>query len=95
MAQIAPPINVGPCFKIGPDGTLVPIASEIGNAGPGAFGNGTVVLTNWDPNQGIGLAIQTIYTAVGFPLPWARYQLDWNAVKTAAASGTKIVANTF
>jgi hypothetical protein len=88
MALVSPPTNVGLTLKIGPDGSLVPC--DIGSGAAG-LGPGVVCVLNLDQNQPTGVVIQAIYANAGFPLPWARYALDWNAVKTAISTGVKTV----
>jgi hypothetical protein len=95
MAQVSPPTNVGLTLKIGPDGSLAPTAADIGIAGAAGLGIGVVCVINLDQSQPMGVAIQAIYANAGIPLPYARYVINWNAVKAAMTGGAKTVANTF
>ena len=94
MVQVSPPVNVGLTLKIGPDGALT-ATGEIGPAGTSGLGTGVVCVINLDQSQPMGVVIQAIYANAGIPLPFGRYVIDWNAVKTAISTGVKTVANTF
>ena len=94
MAQVSPPVNVGLTLKIAPDGSLIP-TGELGIAGTAGLGTGVVCVINLDQNQPMGTVIQAIYANAGIPLPYARYVIDWAAMKSAANAGKAYTANTF
>jgi len=94
MTVVSPPVNVGLTLKIGPDGGLSP-TGELGSAGPAGLGTNVVCVINLDQNQPMGTVIQAIYANAGIPLPYARYVIDWAAMKAAANAGKAYTANTF
>jgi len=80
---VAPPVNIGLILTIQPDGTLRHMAGEIGISGPSGLGTGVVCVINMGVNvtQPVGVTIAFIYANVLFPLPFARYVLDWSQGK--------------
>ena len=70
-------MNVGLVLRINEgDGTLSP-TGEIGTAGSAGLGQKTVCVVNLTPGIPTGVVIQSIYANCGFPLPFARYVVDW------------------
>ena len=80
--------------RLQPDGSLIP-TDELGIAGAAGLGTGVVCVIDLDQNQPMGTVIQAIYANAGIPLPYARYVIDWAAMKSAANAGKAYTANTF
>jgi hypothetical protein len=82
MALVAAPSQGGLIFRINPDGTLVPIASDSGIA---ALGTGNIVVTNLGGDARLPTG--------AIPLPFSRYVCD--SQKFRAAGGRGMVFDTF
>ena len=64
--------------------------------GPGSLGMMTIVVTNLGTDiSNPGSVIGLLQSNAGIPLPFARYTVDYGALKVAAAAGNKLVCNTF
>jgi len=64
--------------------------------GPGSLGMMTIVVTNLGTDiNNPGSVIGLLQSNAGIPLPFARYTVDYGALKVAAAAGNKLVCNTF
>ena len=81
---VAPPSNISMVLTIQPgDGGLRHMLGEIGIGGPSGLGTGVVCVINMGGavNNPASVNIQTILANVLFPLPFARYVLDWSQMK--------------
>ena len=97
MTVVSPPTNVGLCLRINEgDGSLSP-TGDIGTAGTAGLGMKIVCVTNMggDAQQPTGTTIQYLYANCGFSLPYARYAVDWGALKANVNAGKAYTANTF
>jgi len=96
---LSTPPQPGIAFRINQagDGSLVPCDTP--NNGPAGFGVLTLVVGNFgtglsDLGGVVGMAA-FVQANAGFPLPFARYYVDFQKLKVAAAAGLAYTASTY